>query len=824
MANHPLSRGVFGMKNNWATCVLIVGAFAILTTFMAEAVVGVEPDEFEIANPGDNLNLGQQLSAADSLGGIIAAIGKTQLKALEDGSITNEKGTFAYNQYMEMPDSASVVFDTDSNQKDDPALYLKFADDYKVYTYRLSFPTALRTDVDSNDDWKDLDNKKITLLGKEYTIIGTDNDTGTLTLMGGAIQDTLNEGETKTYTINGVDYDMQAVIVTQKDVLFKVNGELTGKMQEASTYKLKDGIVLGVRTLLSQDFAGGSRLVEFYLGAKKVEIKDNQFSAGSAGTVAVDSTILPGVTADLVATTAGQETRISKIELQWNATDNYFVPVGGKLSGRLLSDDKAKLLLGDVDFEFRKVDFGSPEKIEIKPAANNKYKLAVPTKTGGDLNFYAFYSDSNAFCKLGKDDDHRIITTIKTPIRQNSQFIVSSNKYSHMIEVTAFDTSNAKVKFKEYGTADTFEVSTVSGVGTMYLDGFAYNFKADYNNKYVNITGSMGSDGAVLYTPNGAMVTLSIDMIPLIDTCILVLREDNGGHEDSSGTVDSVWVVVSDPGTGANQPINIGGAPISSSFFLELTLWDSKDNFQSGYTKWGTYIEYDSNPDQDTVTMWYPSKEAVADVFVTAVPSVVIPLPCVPKTCSQLNKQCGYWQDECGSIVYCGTCSTGEICTEGMCEIQPPCVPKTCVHVNKQCDQWDDGCGATLNCGSCSSGKFCNQGICEIPKPITFQKRFETGTFSLFSLTFEKMKIKLYERFSLVRNRLSGTMNFGADGIPRCSLNRFRLTGGNLSQNKVNITGTAELTCKIPVDIHITDQGVDGSYNGTAVFRLRNLE
>ncbi|MFH1510303.1 MAG: S-layer protein [Candidatus Woesearchaeota archaeon] len=577
----------------------------------------VEGDAFKIQKSGDNLNLGEQLSGAGSRGGPVSVIDKSGLDALADGSISNAKGTFTYNQYIDMPDSASVVYATDSDQSEDPALYLKFVDDSKVYTYRLSFPTALRTDVDSADDWKDLDNKKITLLGQEYTIIGTDNSTGTLTLMGGAIQDTLSEGESKTYTINGVDYEVEVTIITASDVLFKVNGEVTDKMQEATTFKLKDGTEIGVKTLLSQDFAGGSRIVEYYLGAQKVELVDPNFASGSSGTLSVGSDTVSGAMVDIVGSVSAAETRISKIEIQWNATDDYYVPVGGKLSQRLPSDEKGKLFLENIDFELAGVDFGSTEKIEIKPAADNKYKMTMPVKTG-ELSFYAMYSDASADCKLGKDDTHQIITAIATPIGQNDQFIVSSNRFSHLVEASSFDTSNYKVKFKDLGTGDSFEVSTVSGVGTMYLDGFAYNFKVDYNNKYVNITGNMGSDGAVLYTPKEAMIGFTVNTAATPDSCIVKLTEDANGQEDATTTVNYINVTVADAGTGSNQPLNIGSAPVSTSSYFSLQSWDSKNNFQTAYTKYGTNVEYNSDPDQDTVTIYYPSKEALASTYVTS--------------------------------------------------------------------------------------------------------------------------------------------------------------------------------------------------------------
>ena len=152
----------------------------------------------------------------------------------------------------------------------------------------------------------------------------------------------------------------------------------------------------------------------------------------------------------------------------------------------------------------------------------------------------------------------------------------------------------------------------------------------------------------------------------------------------------------------------------------------------------------------------------------------------------------------------------------------PPCVAKTCPELKKQCGQWEDGCGGMLECGSCPEGKACNEGKCGTPKPVQFQKRFQNGTFEFFSLTFEKVKMRVFEKFSFIRNRLSGTMNFRTEGDVRCDLNRFRLKGGNLST--MNINGTAELTCRMPVNVRITEEGIEGFYNKTLVFKLRDLE
>ena len=40
------------------------------------------------------------------------------------------------------------------------------------------------------------------------------------------------------------------------------------------------------------------------------------------------------------------------------------------------------------------------------------------------------------------------------------------------------------------------------------------------------------------------------------------------------------------------------------------------------------------------------------------------------------------------------------------------CVPTTCAKLGYNCDSWDDRCGKTINCGACSSGYICSAGIC----------------------------------------------------------------------------------------------------------------
>ncbi len=83
---------------------------------------------------------------------------------------------------------------------------------------------------------------------------------------------------------------------------------------------------------------------------------------------------------------------------------------------------------------------------------------------------------------------------------------------------------------------------------------------------------------------------------------------------------------------------------------------------------------------------------------------------CVPTTCASLGKNCGSWSNNCGGTISCGSCASGQTCSNGQCSTA--CVPTTCASLGYNCGTASDGCGGTLSCGSCSSGKICSNNNC----------------------------------------------------------------------------------------------------------------
>ena len=83
--------------------------------------------------------------------------------------------------------------------------------------------------------------------------------------------------------------------------------------------------------------------------------------------------------------------------------------------------------------------------------------------------------------------------------------------------------------------------------------------------------------------------------------------------------------------------------------------------------------------------------------------------PCAPKSCAQVNADCGDTSDGCGNIIPCGSCPSGQTCGAGgpnRCGVGT-CTPTTCATAGADCGLVGDGCGKSLDCGNCAPPKSC---------------------------------------------------------------------------------------------------------------------
>jgi hypothetical protein len=86
-------------------------------------------------------------------------------------------------------------------------------------------------------------------------------------------------------------------------------------------------------------------------------------------------------------------------------------------------------------------------------------------------------------------------------------------------------------------------------------------------------------------------------------------------------------------------------------------------------------------------------------------------------TCYNALATCGIASDGCGGTLNCGTCPSGEVCTNNNC-YSATCKPSICGPNNCGCS--GDGCGGIMCCGGCPIGSYCNSVVCaQVCNPAT---------------------------------------------------------------------------------------------------------
>jgi hypothetical protein len=79
---------------------------------------------------------------------------------------------------------------------------------------------------------------------------------------------TVIEGESVSLTTNAGVYNSSISFISTSEVKLVINGEITSALQEKKSQKLKDGSTVIIKRINVQDYAGGSKMVEFMISSK----------------------------------------------------------------------------------------------------------------------------------------------------------------------------------------------------------------------------------------------------------------------------------------------------------------------------------------------------------------------------------------------------------------------------------------------------------------------------------------------------------------------------------------------------------------------------
>jgi len=557
----------------------VVGAVDIIQALQSQAVVKtatagapsqlvVEGDAVEIGSTSDLLEIGEMI------GDVRETLTEVDLDMLKGGQIVTDQGSTEFNQYLRFPlpgqvtnnQSTSVIFAQD--ERDRVGHYLFINDGDVIFQWELEFEEGLESEIEIND-LVDLEDEDLTVLGQPFVIVDTDvrNNTNifgstgivfggspdlTFELIGGAVSAVLGENDKETYVVDGKEYEVEVLVISETAadgegaVKFRINGEITDELEDGETDVLADGTQIGIRDILATGKDIQKSIVQFYLGAYKVEFRDTNTSdnvAQQSGAEVNEETI-----EDSNVVIRGQFTQGSTLvtgldgadfevqNIKYNLTGDavlgdMFVPPGTGVREQL--DEPEGMLTPSWDIRYEGLMDTGVTLVRIDSAGDDEYDLEFTNQEGIFFDFpLASNETSNAAggtFKYGDDDDDLWFTewgnvssaagfvnvasfnsaASLTPasfyitdddffVVSNCDFATNDNTcFSHVLRYDSADTTNRQLTFTDLGTGTrevTFDSTTF--LAELVVGGITY--RVGVNGTTGNITVDLNGDGALL--------------------------------------------------------------------------------------------------------------------------------------------------------------------------------------------------------------------------------------------------------------------------------------------------------------------------------------
>jgi hypothetical protein len=637
--------------------------------------VSAEGDSWKVGTSSKDLELSEYLDTGvasakqEAVNNITTSIGSDELGVLADGTFKNDKGDYKYRQffYFDSPGAAgtaiaprSVVY-TEDPDTDVAATFFYVPDGKQVARYALEFTTSAESDLtDSTGDssastktylWN-YEGQSLTMLGKEYSIVKA-RKTGTsgieLTLMGGAVKDILQEGETKTYTINGKDYEVSLVYTGSTSAKFTVNGESTDSLNEGSTDTLADATLIGVRDILYQDFAGGVHQAEFYLGAQKVVLTDDNIAdVASSNSLKVGAEEIDGTEVMITGTNTSTGYKLDKISLNVTADQDIYVGAGEKLSAKM---DEAEGMLDAWDVEYAGLSPVTMETIKIA-GTSSQYDLDFVDGAGNSVTLPLMYTTGTTVVKMGDNNDELVLVE-GTNIQKNDYFVVSDStqdtgeEYSYVFRYLGASKSSASsptISFKNVGSGETLDRTYDTKAGAIFASGSedatikmggatfgVWNSSVDTASDF-NITVDLNADGSqtagamAITTKSGAVISLAGQNASGVTDGNQALDLSKPENASTSG---KLLVSINTPNADDYDDI----APTAVAFALSATAGEvdaaeqtalhfinpeGESNVYYTYGSMGGKIKFDQpSSSPASVVFDYPTQQALPQVFYT---------------------------------------------------------------------------------------------------------------------------------------------------------------------------------------------------------------
>src|SRR3989344_2990310 len=567
----------------------VVGAVDIIQALQSLAVVKaagpgassqlvVEGDAVEIGSTSDLLEIGEML------GDVRETLTEVDLDMLKGGQIVTDEGSTEFNQYLRFPTpsgspvavtnvaSSTVLFAED--ERDRVGHYLFWNDGDLLFEWELEFEEGLESEMEG-DDMKDLEDEDVTILGQPFVIVDSDVRNGSqvfgsvqaggspdilLEFIGGAVSAVLGENDKETYVVDGKEYEVEVLVISETSrggegsVKFRINGEITDELEDGETDVLADGTQIGIRDILATGKDIQKSIVQFYLGAYKVEFRDSNTTDSTAivgaevneETIEDANVLIKGqfttTTANALTSLTGARFEIQNIKYNLTADavlGDMYVPQGTGVRAQL--DDPEGMLTPNWDIRYEGLMDTGLSLIRLDSAGDDEYDLEFTNQEGifydvpylsneagnaaggtlkfgdndDDLWFTEFLNVTipsfSATANVNTSDRGGAFTTASGLGRQvfyisDDDFFVVSNCdlsntdntcFTHVLRFDSVDTTNRQLTFTDLGT------------GTREVTYDATTFLADLVVGGITYKVGVNNDATSVATPNNIYVDLN---------------------------------------------------------------------------------------------------------------------------------------------------------------------------------------------------------------------------------------------------------------------------------------------------------------------------
>ncbi|MCK4553170.1 hypothetical protein KAT80_03120 [Candidatus Pacearchaeota archaeon] len=404
-----------------------------------------------------SLNSGSDLLyLLDKLSENVGTITKSDLPTiLADGDfLDDDGGSWEFEQTIVVGTNTGnrFSFGNSDNDFDDPALMLELqtSTSNPMYTWTLSFDKATPLNATASEG------EEITIFGKKYTV-GTATDGDTLILLGGADAQKVMVGEAVTMTVDGTDYTvtldgLSSATETVASITIDSSTK-TFTQGQTKTFTI-DGVELEVfvKTVFRTG-DDGSGHIEIELGADKMT-----FESGNAVQYGSSNTDIDGTLVTLTGTANNVMGSLTKIEVAVAAEDSdaNHILVGGAFTDPVFETLKLELtgVLNGPVFEDEQ-DTGRT-LIELTSGGSRELQVVMTDSAGVTKTIPFTYDD------IMQDDSRNPFITVEgNNLTDDDYFFLNSGDYQHLMKVT-------KVNLATNAANSDLEIQDVF-TGTKYL-------------------------------------------------------------------------------------------------------------------------------------------------------------------------------------------------------------------------------------------------------------------------------------------------------------------------------------------------------------------